>query len=132
MNEHCKQSTGSLTRRSFIKGSACAVIAACYLCSGDQEMVVMEAHEADVYVCPPCGLDCDKLTFDKPGTCPACGMILIEKGERDRLDALAVEAGKSPLAGSWAGTYFIGSSEHTAVQINFTGTPQGLKGTVDL
>lgn len=31
------------------------------------------------YVCPPCGLECDKLIFDKPGACPACGMTLIEK-----------------------------------------------------
>ncbi|HZE07998.1 MAG TPA: DJ-1/PfpI family protein [Gemmatimonadaceae bacterium] len=29
------------------------------------------------YVCPPCGLPCDKLTFDKPGSCPQCGMTLI-------------------------------------------------------
>jgi putative intracellular protease/amidase/DNA-directed RNA polymerase subunit RPC12/RpoP len=29
------------------------------------------------YVCPPCGQDCDKLTFDKPGNCPNCGMKLI-------------------------------------------------------
>jgi transcriptional regulator GlxA family with amidase domain len=32
-----------------------------------------------VYVCPPCGLDCDKKTFDKPGVCPECGMTLVEK-----------------------------------------------------
>jgi putative intracellular protease/amidase/DNA-directed RNA polymerase subunit RPC12/RpoP len=32
-----------------------------------------------VYVCPPCGNDCDHLTFDKPGVCPHCGMTLIEK-----------------------------------------------------
>ena len=31
------------------------------------------------YCCPPCGLPCDKLTFDKPGVCPQCGMTLIEK-----------------------------------------------------
>jgi putative intracellular protease/amidase len=31
-----------------------------------------------VYVCPPCGNDCDKLTFDKPGVCPHCGMTLVE------------------------------------------------------
>jgi CubicO group peptidase (beta-lactamase class C family)/putative intracellular protease/amidase len=30
------------------------------------------------YACPPCGLDCDKLRFDKPGTCPHCGMTLVE------------------------------------------------------
>jgi DNA-directed RNA polymerase subunit RPC12/RpoP len=32
------------------------------------------------YACPPCGLDCDKLTFDKHGTCPRCGMKLIPVG----------------------------------------------------
>ena len=32
------------------------------------------------YVCPPCGLPCDKLTFDKPGLCPQCGMTLIPAG----------------------------------------------------
>ena len=35
-----------------------------------------------LYVCPPCGLDCDKLTFDKPGVCPHCGMSLIEKTQQ--------------------------------------------------
>src|ERR1700736_1643650 len=33
------------------------------------------------YVCPECGLDCDKQTFEKPGACPGCGMALIEKIE---------------------------------------------------
>jgi transcriptional regulator GlxA family with amidase domain len=31
------------------------------------------------YVCPPCGLECDRQAFDKPGVCPHCGMKLIEK-----------------------------------------------------
>jgi putative oxidoreductase len=29
------------------------------------------------YICPPCGQLCDKLAFDKPGSCPVCGMTLI-------------------------------------------------------
>lgn len=33
--------------------------------------------EARAYICPPCGLPCDKLIFDKPGNCPNCGMALI-------------------------------------------------------
>jgi putative intracellular protease/amidase len=37
---------------------------------------------AKVYVCPPCGQDCDKLTFDKPGVCPHCGMTLVEKSQQ--------------------------------------------------
>lgn len=28
------------------------------------------------YYCDPCGNDCDKIAFDKPGTCPHCGMTL--------------------------------------------------------
>ena len=36
--------------------------------------------ESVTYVCPPCGLPCDKLTFDKPGSCPQCGMTLIPAG----------------------------------------------------
>ena len=34
---------------------------------------------AESYVCPPCGEPCDTLTFDHPGTCPACGMTLVPK-----------------------------------------------------
>lgn len=33
------------------------------------------------FVCPPCGLDCDKKVFDKPGKCPGCGMTLIDKAK---------------------------------------------------
>ena len=31
------------------------------------------------YVCTPCGLDCDHAVHNKPGTCPSCGMKLVEK-----------------------------------------------------
>jgi len=33
------------------------------------------------YVCPPCDLPCDKLTFEKPGICPHCDMTLIKKSD---------------------------------------------------
>lgn len=42
------------------------------------------------YVCPPCGAPCDTLVFDKPGSCPACGMKLVD---RDELKAAAEAAG---------------------------------------
>ncbi|HEX3557608.1 MAG TPA: DJ-1/PfpI family protein [Pyrinomonadaceae bacterium] len=45
---------------------------------------------AKVYVCPPCGQDCDKLTFDKPGACPVCGMALVEKSEADKVPTVAI------------------------------------------
>lgn len=33
-----------------------------------------------VWICPPCGSECDKRTFDQGGACPVCGMQLVEKG----------------------------------------------------
>ncbi len=33
------------------------------------------------YVCPPCDLSCDTLTFRGPGTCPHCRMTLIPASE---------------------------------------------------
>jgi len=40
-----------------------------------------------LYVCPPCGLDCDQQTFDKPGVCPHCGMTLIERTKAEKTQA---------------------------------------------
>ncbi len=31
------------------------------------------------YVCTPCGQDCDKKVYSKPGKCSGCGMELVEK-----------------------------------------------------
>jgi putative intracellular protease/amidase len=36
--------------------------------------------DAKHYVCVACGLPCDAKVFDKPGTCPDCGMALVEQG----------------------------------------------------
>lgn len=37
-----------------------------------------------VYVCPPCGGgSCDQMQFDKPGTCPHCGMALVKMSLAD-------------------------------------------------
>lgn len=33
----------------------------------------------DPYQCMPCGQDCDKTTFNKPGECPICHMELVKK-----------------------------------------------------
>jgi rhodanese-related sulfurtransferase len=32
-----------------------------------------------MYVCSPCGYDCDGKSFNKPGTCPVCHMPLVKK-----------------------------------------------------
>lgn len=31
------------------------------------------------YVCSPCGMDCDKVVYDHPGTCPVCGQPLVDQ-----------------------------------------------------
>src|SRR5205085_9142744 len=65
----------------FMKCGAGAAIAAGCLHALELHAAATEARAgqaaARVYVCPPCGLPCDKLTFDKPGNCPQCGMTLI-------------------------------------------------------
>jgi len=38
-----------------------------------------EDHE--VYLCTPCDLSCDYISFSEPGTCPHCGMELIKASE---------------------------------------------------
>ena len=78
-----------LTRRRFIKAGAGAAVAASLLptlnlrASGFPASA-QQAAAKKLYVCPPCGQSCDKLTFDNPGTCPQCGMTLIlAGGEKD-------------------------------------------------
>jgi putative intracellular protease/amidase len=41
---------------------------------------VSVAADGKKYVCRPCGLPCDKKTFAAAGTCPDCGMPLVEAG----------------------------------------------------
>lgn len=36
------------------------------------------------YVCDPCGLPCDSIVYDNPGTCPKCGMALVDQDEANR------------------------------------------------
>jgi putative intracellular protease/amidase len=38
------------------------------------------ADGAKHYVCPPCGSPCDTTVFTAAGTCPGCGMALVEQG----------------------------------------------------
>lgn len=84
-----------LTRRNFMKGTAGAVLAAGCLPVLARGASVLGATPgqtapAKLYVCPPCGQDCDKLTFGKPGKCPQCGMTLIEKSEADSAPKVSI------------------------------------------
>src|ERR1041385_3407874 len=69
--EDNKMRTKGLTRRGFVKTGAGAVVAASLLPVLNRHAVALGEHTvagttSAVYVCTPCGLDCDKLEFDKP------------------------------------------------------------------
>src|SRR5256885_1048640 len=40
------------------------------------------AISVEQYVCPPCGCGVDDKIYDKPGSCPVCGMPLMVKGSQ--------------------------------------------------
>lgn len=42
---------------------------------------IAQKSDTDSFVCPPCNNECDKLSFNKAGTCPHCGMELIQKSK---------------------------------------------------
>jgi putative intracellular protease/amidase len=90
-----ERSAMGLTRRSFVKTGAGAVVAASLLPVLNRHAVALGEHTGagmtpQVYVCTPCGLDCDKLEFDKPGKCSSCGMALIEKSLADKTSTVAI------------------------------------------
>jgi putative intracellular protease/amidase len=67
------------SRRGFIRTSAPAALARGCLgmpLLGDARAAAGSPPTGS-YACPPCGLPCDKLVFDKPGTCSNCGMTLV-------------------------------------------------------
>jgi putative intracellular protease/amidase len=72
-----------------------------------------------IYVCPPCGQDCDKLTFDKPGVCPHCGMTLIEQNSRKTVTvAILIFSGVEIIdySGPWEVFGQAGFSVHTVAE----------------
>ena len=91
MRQEKNDDTNTITRRGFLLSSAGAVIATSYVSAvGHSVSRLSSLRTATTYVCPPCGQPCDKLTFDKPGTCPQCGMTLIDKAESDAVLSVAI------------------------------------------
>lgn len=67
------------SRRAFIQATApTALTCACLGMPLLEDASAVAASPATgSYRCPPCGLPCDNLVFDKPGKCPNCGMTLV-------------------------------------------------------
>jgi len=72
-----------MNRRDLLKTSAALGLAAALPVRAIGQILSATAAPANAaqgtkaFVCPPCGLPCDKLTFDHPGDCPNCGMTLV-------------------------------------------------------
>ncbi len=43
-----------------------------------------ESDGGGQYSCPPCGAEHDGEVYDKPGSCPVCGMKLIKKKQCEK------------------------------------------------
>src|SRR5215471_9024445 len=79
------QRDSDLTRRAFLFLASFAIPAGRAIGLEELCFIPGGGSSADpIYVCPPCGLDCDKLEFNTPGNCPVCGMKLVEKGATAR------------------------------------------------
>src|SRR5712672_2676566 len=88
----CMSRFVQLSRRSFVIMVA-AVIPATKAVALEKLFPSTEnplAQATKTYMCPPCGLECDKLVFDKPGACPTCGMTLINNVESTQTAATRV------------------------------------------
>lgn len=53
------------------------------LCISSQAQQTSKIN-AEAYYCPPCNNHCDKLAFEKPGTCEHCGMVLVKQTMEQR------------------------------------------------
>jgi len=66
--------------RRIILGAMSLLVCLAIVGAGTPATKTTPASAAKHYVCSPCGMDCDKLVFDHPGTCPKCGQPLVEQG----------------------------------------------------
>ncbi|WNB18452.1 hypothetical protein [Marivirga arenosa] len=66
------------------------------------------------YVCTPCNLECDQLSFAKAGDCPHCNMKLIKKSELESLQNLVLNQVKIE---NGKGAFLIDGGYHQGRQI---------------
>lgn len=68
----CNSDRRHFLRMSFVALGAVGV-------AGSALAAETDPKKPKVYVCPPCGCAADGKDFAAPGSCPECGMPLIEK-----------------------------------------------------
>jgi rhodanese-related sulfurtransferase len=72
-----QQSTGRIVYISCMK-NAIIYLAFCSLVFLSNS-ALPQSIKADEYQCTPCGGECDNETYNKPGTCSHCHMVLVKK-----------------------------------------------------
>jgi putative intracellular protease/amidase len=65
-----------------------------FLLVGTMYLAISAEADTKHYACRPCGLPCDDVVYDKPGTCPKCGMPLITQEAARRIKEAAARARK--------------------------------------
>jgi putative intracellular protease/amidase len=66
--------------RACLLAAACLFFVYCTPQVAPQAGSPRGAAASGHYACPPCGSPCDSAVYDHPGTCPVCGMPLVEEG----------------------------------------------------
>ncbi len=63
-----------------INTSVFFILLATFLCFHVEQVSAQIARSGDeIYVCTPCGQECDKPEFNRAGECPHCHMALVKK-----------------------------------------------------
>jgi len=65
--------------KGLVLGAMSLVICLAIVGAGTPVPKTTSAASGKHYVCSPCGMDCDKLVYDHPGTCPICGAPLVDQ-----------------------------------------------------
>ena len=75
--------------------------------------LVLDASGAgEPWVCPPCDPAHYDKTYDRPGTCPVCGMQLVRKDEKDEMKNVAILLFEGVQIIDYAGPYEVFGQVH--------------------
>jgi len=119
-----KTPNSGLSRRQFIRSTVGTTVACACLSASEPQTLAANLQSSpggEAYICPPCGLPCDKLTFDKPGACPNCGMTLVPaagaEGSPPRVAILLFNGAQLiDFAGPWEAFGTAGLLVHTVAE----------------
>jgi len=67
--------------KRIVLGMVPLLVCLAFVGAGKTASDATSASSGKHYVCSPCGMDCDKLVYDHPGTCPICGAPLVDQSE---------------------------------------------------